>query len=203
MILCVDLKLLPWRTYQIFIILNWLSYSISIGQLLNSCAYVWHPMMSGNAYISTSIHIWRRKWQPTPVLLPGEFHGQRSLEGYSPWDPILFRLPYHSPSPGVCSNSCPFSLWCHPTISSSVIPFSSFEEMRRKRAKLVTNNSTSLYSSWDLRWFEPRFSLYEVWATSSSTFFLRCGLPVTSQKTKFLPSVFFFGIQCSPYFCLS
>ena len=24
-------------------------------------------------------------WQPTPVFLPGEFHGQRSLAGYSPW----------------------------------------------------------------------------------------------------------------------
>ena len=29
---------------------------------------------------------WRRKWQPTPVLLPGKFQGQRSLVGYSPWD---------------------------------------------------------------------------------------------------------------------
>ena len=28
---------------------------------------------------------WRREWQPTPVFLPGEFHGQRSLAGYSPW----------------------------------------------------------------------------------------------------------------------
>ena len=28
--------------------------------------------------------IWRRKWQPTPVLLPGKFHGQRSLASYSP-----------------------------------------------------------------------------------------------------------------------
>ena len=28
---------------------------------------------------------WRRKWQPTPVFLPGECHGQRSLAGYSPW----------------------------------------------------------------------------------------------------------------------
>ena len=27
---------------------------------------------------------WRREWLPTPVFLPGEFHGQRSLEGYSP-----------------------------------------------------------------------------------------------------------------------
>ena len=26
---------------------------------------------------------WRREWQPTPVFLPGEFHGQRSLAGYS------------------------------------------------------------------------------------------------------------------------
>ena len=29
---------------------------------------------------------WRRQWQPTPVFLPGKFHGQRSLGGYSPWD---------------------------------------------------------------------------------------------------------------------
>ena len=28
---------------------------------------------------------WRREWQPTPVVLPGESHGQRSLAGYSPW----------------------------------------------------------------------------------------------------------------------
>ena len=28
---------------------------------------------------------WRRKWQPIPVFLPGESHGQRSLTGYSPW----------------------------------------------------------------------------------------------------------------------
>ena len=28
---------------------------------------------------------WRRKWQPTPILLPGKNHGQRSLVGYSPW----------------------------------------------------------------------------------------------------------------------
>ena len=28
---------------------------------------------------------WRREWQPTPVFMPGESHGQRSLSGYSPW----------------------------------------------------------------------------------------------------------------------
>ena len=35
------------------------------------------------------------------------------------------RLPYPSPSPRVCSNSCSLSQWCHPTISSSAVPFSS------------------------------------------------------------------------------
>ena len=35
------------------------------------------------------------------------------------------RLPCSSPTPGAYSNSCPLSQWCHPTISSSVIPFSS------------------------------------------------------------------------------
>ena len=29
---------------------------------------------------------WRKKWQPTPVFVPGESRSQRSLVGYSPWD---------------------------------------------------------------------------------------------------------------------
>ena len=33
------------------------------------------------------------------------------------------RLPCHLPSPEACSNSCPLGWWCHPTISSSVVPF--------------------------------------------------------------------------------
>ena len=35
------------------------------------------------------------------------------------------RLPWPSQSPGACSNSCPLSQWCHLTILSSVVPFSS------------------------------------------------------------------------------
>ena len=42
---------------------------------------------------------WRRKWQPTPVLLPGKSRGQRSAVGYSPWGPkesdTTERLPFH------------------------------------------------------------------------------------------------------------
>ena len=35
------------------------------------------------------------------------------------------RFPYRSPDPRICTNSYPLTWWCHPTISSSVIPFSS------------------------------------------------------------------------------
>ena len=41
----------------------------------------------------------------------------------NPMDCSTAVLPCPSLSPGVCSNSCPFSWWCHPTISSSVAPF--------------------------------------------------------------------------------
>ena len=40
-------------------------------------------------------------------------------------EPLHASLPCHSLSPGACSNSCPLCQWCHPTISSSVVPFSS------------------------------------------------------------------------------
>ena len=48
------------------------------------------PANAGDARDSGSIpglgrSPWRRKWQPTPVFLPGESHGQGSLVGYSPW----------------------------------------------------------------------------------------------------------------------
>ena len=51
----------------------------------------------------------------------------RSVMSDSLWPHELkhTRLPCPSPTSGVYSNSCPLSWWCHPTISSSVIPFSS------------------------------------------------------------------------------
>ena len=47
------------------------------------------------------------------------------LDSLSPHGLQHARLPCLSLSAGVCSNSCPSSWWCHPTISSSVVPFSS------------------------------------------------------------------------------
>ena len=62
----------------------------------------WHPTpvllpanpMYGGAYVRQETrvdpgvgkYLWRREWQSTLVLLPGEFHGQRSLVGCSTWD---------------------------------------------------------------------------------------------------------------------
>ena len=42
------------------------------------------PAMQGTRVPSLGQEgVWRKKWQPTPVFLPREFHGQRSLVGYS------------------------------------------------------------------------------------------------------------------------
>ena len=67
-----------------------------------------------------------KKWRPppTPMLLLVLSH---SVMSDSLWPHGLQHSRLHSPSlsPGVSSNSCPSSWWCHPTISSSVILFSS------------------------------------------------------------------------------
>ena len=70
---------------------------------------------------------------------------EQSVAYFPTWDSVQFsrsvvsnslwhhglqqaRLPCPSPTPRACSNSCPSSQWCHPTISSSVIPFSSWPQ---------------------------------------------------------------------------
>ena len=59
---------------------------------------------------------------------PGELLFSSSVAADSLWPHGLqhARLPCPSLSPRACSNSCPLSQWCHPTISSSVVPFSSW-----------------------------------------------------------------------------
>ena len=54
------------------------------------------------------------------------------------------RLPSPSPYPRVCSNSCPLNQWCHLTISSSVVPFSShFQYFPASGSFLMSQLSTS------------------------------------------------------------
>ena len=59
------------------------------------------------------------------------------------------RLPCPSPTPGACSNSCPRSRWCHPTISSSVVPFSSFLQSFSIR---VFSSESVLHIRWTKYW---------------------------------------------------
>ena len=66
-----------------------------------------------------------------PYMSAGKAHQFSSVQSLShvrlfvPHGVQHSRLPYPSPSPGVCSNSWPLSQWCYLTISSSVTPFSS------------------------------------------------------------------------------
>ena len=54
------------------------------------CNYIYIYIYIYKMYIITDLWgwkiPWRRSWQPTPVLLPGESHGQRSVADYGPWD---------------------------------------------------------------------------------------------------------------------
>ena len=60
------------------------------------------------------------------------------------------RPPCPSPTPGAYSNSCPLSRWCHPTISSSVIPFSSCP--RSFPASGSFSNESALHIRWPKYW---------------------------------------------------
>ena len=53
------------------------------------------------------------------------FRGSIMSNSLQPHELLHTRLCCPSPSPGACSNSCPLSQWCHLTISSSFVPFSS------------------------------------------------------------------------------
>ena len=53
--------------------------------------YTYEAMSQGVKNLPTNAEMqwvgnipWRSKWQPTPIFLPGDFHGQKSLVGYSP-----------------------------------------------------------------------------------------------------------------------
>ena len=72
------------------------------------CIYI--PDLSGNISAAFS-SVQFSRWVMSDSLRPHELQH--------------CRLPYPSLSPWLCSNSCPLSQWCHPSISSSVVSFSS------------------------------------------------------------------------------
>ena len=60
----------------------------------------------------------------TPGFSSVQFSRSVMCESLRPHGLQHARLPCPSPTPGAHSNSCPLSRWCHPTISSSIVPFS-------------------------------------------------------------------------------
>ena len=54
-----------------------------------------------------------------------QFSRSVTSDSLRPHEPQHARPPFPSPNPRVHANSCPLSQWCHPTITSSVVPFSS------------------------------------------------------------------------------
>ena len=70
-------------------------------EVIKSCDHLWKSILGTSQVVKTHLPLhetlesrfdpwvgkipWSRAWQPTPVFLPGDSHGQRSLAGYSPW----------------------------------------------------------------------------------------------------------------------
>ena len=89
-----------------------------------------------------------RHWAPTLCSLQLSSVAQLCLT-LQPHGPQHARPPCPSPTPGVYTNSCPLSQWCHPTISSSVVPFSSCPQFfpasgSFQMSQLCTSGSQSL-----------------------------------------------------------
>ena len=69
--------LLDWYVYKHKELSRWLSGKQSACHCMNHRRHEFDPWVRKIP--------WRRKWQPTPVFLPGKSHGQKSLAGCSPW----------------------------------------------------------------------------------------------------------------------
>ena len=67
----------------------------------------------------------RSRSRETPLQASVQFSLSVVSDSLWPHGPQHARSPCPSSTPGVYSNSCPLSRWCHPTVSSSVVPFSS------------------------------------------------------------------------------
>ena len=132
--------------------LSWNRGVIRKGSVARSCPTLWDPMDCIAYQPPLSMELSRQEYQnglsfpppgnlPNPGIepgspslqadaLPSEPPGNNSSaaqvmsNSLQPHELQHTRLSCSSPMPGACSNSCPSSRWCHPTILSSVIPFS-------------------------------------------------------------------------------
>ena len=83
------------------------------------------PMLSQNACCGWGAWCQSLSFGTSPFSNSAQFSHSVMSDSLQPHELQHTRPPCPSPTPGVYPNSCPLSCWCHPTISSSVIPFSS------------------------------------------------------------------------------
>ena len=100
-----------------------------------SLSKVWEMVMDREAWcdavhVVTKSQTWLSNWTTTTdiqniTILMYQFSHSIVSDSLRPHGLQYARPPCPSPTPGVYPNSCQLSQWCHPTISSSVVPFSS------------------------------------------------------------------------------
>ena len=123
-------------TYWFHLSSNYFYWSIS-KQISESCLFnplKWHIHLSmhirmhfksgGDIFFITTSALSHLVWFKMLFVQLLVTHSVMS-NSLRPHGPQHAKLPCLSLFPGVCANSCPLNQWCHPTISSSVIPFSS------------------------------------------------------------------------------
>ena len=146
----------------------------------------------------------------TFLVLSYFFQFSCSVMSYSLWPHGLqySRLPCPLPTPRACSNSCPLSSWCHLTISSSVVPFTSY--LQSFPASGFFSNESALRIRWSKYWsfsFSPsseysglisfRIDWFDLLAVQGT---LKSLLQHHSSKASILWRSAFFMVQLShPY----
>ena len=112
----------PLSTYLFFSLITWWPFQ---GQGSSWICFVFKPFIAPkyNPWVISLLSTYSLPWG----FWDGSVQFSHSVVSNSLWPHGLqhARLPCPSPTPRPCSNSCPSSQWCHPTISSSVDPFSS------------------------------------------------------------------------------
>ena len=85
----IAVSLMEWHLLFFFKMWGYLSSSIpnieALAEIWDNEYLIQCSIANNNNSNANNSNNWRRICQPTPVLLPGEFHGQRSLAGYSLW----------------------------------------------------------------------------------------------------------------------
>ena len=91
-----------------------------------------------------------REWLIPYYSTSVQFSGSVVSDSLRPHELQHARPPCPSPTPRACSNSCPLSQWCHPTISSSFVPFSSCPQS--SPSIRVFPNESVLHIRWPEYW---------------------------------------------------